>query len=179
MATGRTMQSWTSSTTASRAEIKIWIKDGSYPLMRDGTHWPRGTAFWQAVRARASEILERGALPGDDYALTEVVHCKSEREQGVHDALELCVNRYLGRVLSVAGAPIIVVLGEIAKQAIAGHLGIPTPVAGTVHGPVKLGDRERLVAFLPHPNARLPRRFAYWPESLTQLKAFLQAAAGN
>ena len=39
--------------------------------------------FWRGVRARATEILGRDAVPGVDFALTELVHCKSTGEQGV------------------------------------------------------------------------------------------------
>ena len=46
--------------------------------------------------------------------LSEVVHCKSISEQGVWSALEPCAQLYIQRVLGAAGAPVIVVLGEIA-----------------------------------------------------------------
>ena len=38
--------------------------------------------FWTAVRARAKEIFQRDAVPGKDFALTELVHCKSRPRAG-------------------------------------------------------------------------------------------------
>ncbi|WP_196524075.1 hypothetical protein [Nostoc commune] len=35
------------------------------------------------VRQRAIELLERDVIPGIDYAITEIVHCKSENEIGL------------------------------------------------------------------------------------------------
>ncbi|WP_232286003.1 hypothetical protein [Prescottella equi] len=51
------------------------IKDGRYSPSRDGG-WGGAVRFWSSVRQRAFELLP-DAVPGLDYALTEVVHCKS------------------------------------------------------------------------------------------------------
>lgn len=50
--------------------------------IRDATHHRRSDGsfgrshYWSEIKNRASEILGRPAVPGRDYALTEVVHCK-------------------------------------------------------------------------------------------------------
>jgi hypothetical protein len=54
-------------------------------------HRDKGTRFWFAARARASELLERSAVAGHDFALTEVVHCKSAAGSGVAEAYPTCV----------------------------------------------------------------------------------------
>ena len=64
---------------------KPWIKEGRYGLRRDGTYG-RAVVFWSAVRQRAIDLLDRPLRPGRDYALTEVVHCKSRAERGVREA---------------------------------------------------------------------------------------------
>jgi hypothetical protein len=52
--------------------------------------------FWSAVKQRAKELLpEESVRPGLDYALTEVVRCKSREEVGVAEAAAVCSNRYL------------------------------------------------------------------------------------
>lgn len=48
-------------------------------------------AVWFAARARASELLERPAVAGADFALTEAVHCKTAAEVGVAKAYDTCV----------------------------------------------------------------------------------------
>jgi hypothetical protein len=134
-----------------------WIKDGTRELRADGSYG-RPVAFWGAVRARAEELLQRKPIPGVDYALTEVVHCKSQREYGVKGALTTCADRYLKRVLAASGARVIVVLGETARSAVEKELGLPRGV--TVSDPLELGEQTRLVAFLPHPNAFKAKTFA-------------------
>ncbi len=71
---------------------KEWIKDGIHGLQRDGSYG-KATRFWVAVRKHASDLLEkdiRSVRPGVDYALSEVVHCKSREEEGVKEALKEC-----------------------------------------------------------------------------------------
>jgi hypothetical protein len=134
-----------------------WIKDGTKSLRPDGSYG-RATAFWAAVRQRAIELLQREVRPGVDYALTEIVHCKSKSEIGVAEAKKRCVPRYLRRVLALAAAKVIVVLGKPARQAAQEEFGIPEDAV--VYGPQALCGRERMLAFLPHTNYRGPRTFA-------------------
>ncbi len=118
-------------------------------------------------------MLERDVEPGTDYALTEVVHCKSKSEIGVREAEDFCASRYFSRIVSVSGARIIVVLGKPARKVFETELGFPKE--GIMHGPTRLSGRERIVTFLPHPNARGPRTFAKCvPENkLETIRAFL------
>ena len=136
---------------------KNWIKDGVRFLRVDGSYPTRPVSFWAFVRKRSIELLQHEVKPGVDYALSEVVHCKSREEFGVPEALQECTKRYLTRVIASSGAKVIVVLGDIAKKAIANSLDIP--VGSNFHGPLQLGNRERLVTFLPHSNARVRRKF--------------------
>ena len=59
-----------------------WVDHRMRPLLATTppTDRDRGTRFWFAARARASELLDRPAVAGTDFALTEVVHCKSPAE---------------------------------------------------------------------------------------------------
>ncbi len=109
--------------------------------------------FWVAVRARAAELLQREAVPGSDYALSEVVHCKSRSEIGVAEASAVCPARYLRRVLDVSGARVIVVLGRVAAAAVRNELGLDL-----LDRPVDWHGRAMVA--LPHPNARQTRTFA-------------------
>ena len=129
--------------------------------------------FWTAVRARATEIIGRSATPGADFALTELVHCKSTGEQGVAAAHQTCARRWLDPVLQVSGAKIIVLLGRQARdhcvarwkldKGQSAYFGIATP------------GRERAVIILPHPNARGKRKVAdcVGTKELERLRALL------
>lgn len=151
---------------------KAWIIDGTKTLQNDGTH-SRSVRFWVEVRQRAIELLQRNVVPGVDYALTEIVHCKSRKEIGVTQAQRECVHSYLRRVLEIATARVIVVLGTSAKKAMQGEFNIPERV--TVFGPITISGREKLITFLPHPNARLVRSFAKCLafHEIEKLRAFL------
>jgi uracil-DNA glycosylase len=109
--------------------------------------------YWAFAQQRATELLGPAVVPGESYALTEAVHCNSRTEASgaTRAALSECGPRYLERVLDIAGARVIIVVGDVAAQAFRG-LGIPPEER--VVGPVRLGGRERVVVFLPHPNQR-------------------------
>src|SRR5450755_869158 len=65
------------------------IESGRRVLNMDGTR-SNAVPFLSWVRRRAAELLDippDHVIPGTDYALTEVVHCKSRGEIGVQPAL--------------------------------------------------------------------------------------------
>ena len=127
------------------------IAGGQYLV---GVHGTRGKSvhYWEWAKRCASEILPRAPVPGQDYALTEVVHCGSPSEDGVWKALETCATKYLERVLQTSPARVVVVVGAIAKFAFAEYLHVVA--SDHLLGPVKLAGAERLVIVVPHPNSR-------------------------
>ncbi|VXD13013.1 uracil-DNA glycosylase family protein [Planktothrix paucivesiculata] len=152
---------------------KTWILDGTKSLRTDGTY-SRATQFWAAVRQRAIELLQRDVIPGFDYALTEIVHCKSRNESGVEQAQEQCVQTYLRRILELAKARVIVVLGARARQVIQREFEIPPEKL--LSESIEIGGNQRLFTFLPHPNARGERSFAkcLQNDELERLRAALR-----
>ena len=156
---------------------KQWILDGKRPLQSDGTYAATPSAFWAKVRARAAEILGSDARPGTDYALTEVVRCKSKREVGVAQAINECTGRYLRPTLDVAAAPLIVTLGEKSRLAVAARFG--GPERQSAFGPVVIGGRQRVIVALGHPSSGQPQSFAacLGPATVRQLKAFVLEAS--
>ena len=130
-------------------------------------------AFWRGVRARAAEILGRDAVPGVDFALTELVHCKSRGEQGVSKAHLTCAGRWLDLVLGVSGASVVVLLGSKARDHCVARWKLDK--GQSVHFGETIGGRRRAVVVLPHPNARGKRKVAdcVSPEQLRQLRALV------
>jgi uracil-DNA glycosylase len=154
-----------------------WTEGGLYYLHPDGTRSKNWVRFWAAVRQRAAELLQRDkdqVRPGIDYALSEIVHCKSKQEQGVEKARDKCANRYLRRIVAESGAKIIVCLGKSADRTVRQLFDVPEEHA-KVHQ-VKDSQRVRYFAFLPHPNARITRSFTKClsTEELRGLQEFLR-----
>lgn len=163
-----------------------WVKDERV-LLRDGTYHPKKVQFWLRIRKRAAELLCREADPAVDYAMTEVVHCKSTNEVGVAKAAPTCVARHLDRILAASAAPLVVVVGAKARDELKQLWGLPpgfgqTATVGTdeeanlfLHS---LGGRPRLIAYLWHPTGPAsPHTFAKsYPTYLARLQ---QLVAGH
>ena len=162
-----------------------WTYGGIHYRKKDGTfssgkEWVR---FWAMMKSIASEALGRPAIPGNDYVSTEVVHCKSSGEQGVGSALQFCADRYLHRVLALAVAPLVICLGKPAGDVVRSRYAIGI---GDFHGLVAIGDQDRYVAFLQHPNHRsragvIKKRLAHitTDHQLQALRSFLAAAMSS
>lgn len=131
-----------------------WVENFKV-LRKDGSRgdWVR---FWASARARACEVLQkrkREVQIGVDFAMTEVVHCKSRKEIRVSEAREFCSDRYLARILNISPANVLIVYGATARQAICRYLGIPTE-----GGPIMIEKKPRIFVFLPHPNSRRTKK---------------------
>ena len=143
---GDPTSSWTRADTVSYFEDRFdrdsgWVSSCEFNRVR----------FWCSVRARAREILGRQAVAGEDFVLTEVVHCKSRREQGVADAARYCAGKWLSRVVAESVATIVVLLGRHAERCCAELWPIET--SRRVQFDVPVAGRARAVVVLPHPNA--------------------------
>jgi hypothetical protein len=153
------------------------ILDGAYHADSDGNRSRRGVNFWLSVRSRAAEILgvtTAELTPGVDYALTEIVRCKSKDETGVSDAISTCVEAYLEPTLSLSAAKLIVVLGKHARNVMADRYQLNPSVA--LHERVEVANRQRAIVFLPHPSAwgggkSLAARLA--PDELDRIRTWL------
>ncbi len=134
---------------------EAWTKDGIYTLLESGSHKKKYVRYLAAIRKLAKEILGRSVEPGKDYVNSEVVHCKSKHEYGVKEASETCIELYLRKIIAESSAKVIVCLGDFAERAVRKEFGI----SGTLE-PIFVCETERLFCFLPHPNARKPRKFS-------------------
>lgn len=133
-----------------------WVDSRLCALKKDGarTKWVN---YWAAARARVSEVLGRPNTEikaGVDFALTEVVHCKSRKQVGVGEALEFCSDRFLDRVLSISVAHVMIVYGKHARSAIYRryHSGAITQILLEKLAEFHIGGRSRILVFLPAPN---------------------------
>lgn len=153
------------------------VADGIYNRLPGGERAARSTRYWVGIRARAAELLEmkpHEVRPGFDYALTEIVRCKSRGEEGEPEALSTCADRYLEPTLEASAATVIVVVGAHAAKAIRWRYQLEP---GKVHyGPLHIEQRDRMLTLIPHPTGRAPRKKlagCLSPEELHSLKRWL------
>ena len=152
---------------------KGWVKDGKV-LRRDG-YSGRKVRFWMSAGRRASEVLQKDlgkVAPGVDFALTEVVHCKSRKEEGVHKARHFCTQRYLARILEVAAAKVLVVYGGVARDSVCSLPEVGPITEQGFLGPLMLHGTSRILIFLPHPSAWRGRK-QFEPDELAALHSHL------
>jgi len=154
------------------------VKDAVYSPKLTGGWRTRPVRYWVAVRARAQELMDCPE-PGRDYALTEVVHCKSKGEAGVVSATRVCGPRYLERVIGTAHyAPVIVICGAVARRAANAVLGLQLSAEQrTVE--LVLGGRPRTLVYLDHPAGfGKGKRFAtvLSPDRLQELRRLIATA---
>jgi hypothetical protein len=137
-------------------------KNGVYYALKEpgrgnSQHSARPVPFWNICKRNAEWLYDRRVTPGADYAMTEVVHCKSRSEVGVSAARDHCMYQWFDRILQISSAAVIVVLGGHARYGVQAI----TKTALEYWTPVRadLGGRSRLVMLAQHPNSRQPRRW--------------------
>lgn len=132
--------------------------------------------FWSAIHSIAAAIYGHEVVAGKDYALTEIVHCKSTGEKGVNKAQPFCPNKWLDLVMEQSGAKIIVLLGRHARDHCAARWRLNK--SERVKFGVPVAGRERAIVILPHPNAREERKVEVLvtPEQLRRLQELLPDA---
>lgn len=129
---------------------------GQYYLLQDDKYGSRWVYYWAIVRNLAAEILEcdiRKVTPGESYAISEVVHCKSKRQFGVKEARIECARKYLKHILDCSQAKTIVSIGKVTDETVREGLkqiGLHCQETEKVCT-LKLGRKQRHIAFLPHP----------------------------
>ena len=134
-------------------------------------HWVR---FWSMIKNHATAILQDQPVPGRDYAITEMVHCKSNNEAGVRNALPYCSRKWLPDIMNHSGASILVLLGDHARNAAASLWELDT--SQSVQFDVLITGRNRAVVILPHSNFRGKRKITDYVShvQLERLRALLR-----
>ena len=112
-------------------------------LNKDGTRG-RSVRYWAHIRNRVKELLGYEPKPGIDYCLTELVHCKSSGQIGVERALRMCTEKFFKSIINISSAKIIIAIGSFVRD------------CNYFNGNQNINGIP--VIYLPHPNARMPRR---------------------
>ena len=139
---------------SNRFPDKNFVRNELYTLQNDGEYSKNWIRFWAAVRSVARVILDtKSAISGQDYVMTEIVHCKSTNENGVNEAMETCANKYLDKIFKSTKAKIVICLGEKTSNFVKRKYQIEA--TGRLFDESKM---DKMFLFLPHPNAREERK---------------------
>ena len=122
----------------------------------------RAVNYWSSIKKRAEELCQREVIPGTDYSMTELTHCKSTGQTGVLQALNECAQNHISRILKISHAQVIIGIGSI--------------VASYFKREDNVNDTP--ILYLPHPNARILKTFECCysenAETLENIRAILQ-----
>lgn len=99
------------------ADFLTKCRDGQYRSGMSNPKKPQPT--WKNTHDRAIELLGSAASPARNYAITEVVHCKSRMGQGVLEAASFCAEKWMSRLLDVSPAKVVVLLGRHVRDSFA------------------------------------------------------------
>ena len=143
---------------------------------RDGEYRGAGPSnkpqpTWNNTHKLAMELLGNVADPSANYALTEVVHCKSTNGHGVKEAESMCSGKWLPSILNQAAqVSVIVMLGShVRSWALQAYKDLVPDDFGSrvARGGQHVARRDSFVTvndakrpivycYLPHPTASEP-----------------------
>lgn len=132
--------------------IQKWVNEDKYVLLKNGAFRKNPVKFWSSVKKRAEEIIpNRGLVFGVDFAITEIVKCKSKNEIGVKEALDECLDKFFLKTLDLSNAKILIVLGKPAKLSFCSYFQL-SENSYLVEN-FEINGKTRDIIFLPHPSS--------------------------
>ena len=87
-------------------------------------------SHWRWVRDFSSFVLDKPIFEVSaitDYVMTELVHCKSKKEEGVPQALTYCSDKWFNKIMEISPAEIIFVAGVKSGKSFAKTFGTEVP----------------------------------------------------
>jgi len=138
-----------------------YIPDGLRSLKWDGTY-SNAIKYETEIKSQANDYFRfinsnRVAIPGKDYCLTEIVHCKSQKRIGVNTAVKNCF-RYLKKVIKISIAPLLVIVGKDAKELFCKEYGFEKYLNKKLSKPEDIEGIQRLIYFMSAPGGKEPRK---------------------
>jgi hypothetical protein len=132
-----------------------WTKNYLHPKLKDGNYRKNYVHFWAGIRTYAADILNtngKNIIPGKDYAITELVHCKSKGEEGVEEALNECANKYFEKIIEISKAQYYVAIGSKVKNWFNNRYKVNLIL--NEFKTVSINGRDYNFTYKRHPNAR-------------------------
>jgi len=130
------------------------FKKGTHKIMKDGSY--KNVKYLSSIKGRVKEIFDlinKEFIPGTDYCLTEIVHCRSNGEKGVGKAVVAC-EKYLKEIVKLSPASLIIIVGNTAKKSFCKQYKLEKYLDKKVSDPESIERKQRLLYIIPAPNAR-------------------------
>ena len=124
-------------------------------IVPEGYKVLRWRTFWAYVKSIADKILNTSnSNPGVDFAITEIVHCKSKDISCIHsNCYNICFNHFV-KILSIAqNLQYIVVLGRPTRDRISNYFGISSASKNQWYN-VNHNNKTIKIIFVDHNAAR-------------------------
>lgn len=132
---------------------KKYVRNYLYPQQKNNEYSEKWVRYWAAIRKISIKLLRSEQItPGEDYAITEIVRCKSHKEIGVKEAIDTCSDRFLAKTITLTNAKILIAVGKKAKEIIERKFKIEIP--NNSFCKMQIGEIEKIVLAIPHPNSR-------------------------
>ena len=117
------------------------------PLLSDGTYGNK-VDFWNKIHNQAKRAFGREVESGKDYAITEVVHCKSHGQQGItKKALGECGKMWTEKIVAMSKSCVIMVVGKHARDWFCKNYGASCE---SFQDSLIVSKRRRIVLVVPH-----------------------------
>lgn len=139
----------------------------SFSVRMNNGKYENARGYWNYIQSISDCLLKRPTTPGIDYALTELVHCKSANIRGIKTGCYIkCANSFFNDILSVAtNLKYLIVIGLKIKDHVATLLNHCDPNHPTNPGiydingnykcyVTKINGKDVKVLYTPHNAAR-------------------------
>ena len=103
------------------ANSQFLCVDGQYRGSDNEKGTKASQKYWKAAFKQVEDLLGTGFDLGRDICMTEIVHCKSKREQGVSKASGTCSEKFLSQMLELSGSRLVLVGGAKARAQVHAH----------------------------------------------------------
>ncbi|GEM_PF-6465390 len=97
-----------------RGEKYSWVYNNRV-LNKDGSRG-KTVRYWTSIKNRVKELISKEPIPGIDYCITELVHCKSQKQEGVMGAFGFCAELYFNRIVRAGNFKLIMAIGSVVRE---------------------------------------------------------------
>ncbi len=172
-----------------------WVVDRRHRKVdtEGGPAWGTPEPYWGWVEQQTVALLGTEKPWYEQSVMTEVVHCKSNKEEGVVEAAALCASKHMDRILAASPAELVVVVGSKAAHTLKlaysdvfkdrplfgkyTEVGMPGQDQNLFR--MTIGGRDRLICFLRHPSAHgtRPSLALSYPDDIERLRMAAEGTA--